>query len=78
MKPGYTLRAPKTAHMPSTFASARANGYFSDIEQCVTRDSDFDDVISEHQRRLNRTTTPSIRECLSLWTSAFGAWVGRV
>ena len=44
MKPGYTLRQQKTAHMPSTFASARANGYFSDIEQCVTRDSDFEDI----------------------------------
>ena len=59
MKPGYTLRAPKTAHMPAAFASARANGYFSDIEQCVTRDSDFDDVMSEHQRRLQHSSSGS-------------------
>ena len=59
MKPGYTLRAPRTAHMPATFASARANGYFSDIEQCVTRDSDFDES-SERFRRLR--LTPSTRK----------------
>ena len=60
MKPGYTLRAPRTALMPSTFASARANGYFSDIEQCVTRDSDFDES-SDRFRRLR--LTPSTRTC---------------
>lgn len=53
MKPGYTLCPPRTANMPSTFASAR-NGYYSDIEHCVTRDSDFEDLDRQYERQQAR------------------------